>query len=101
MIELFNREIDGYIYAILIFAIFQLSRVVLRKIVYSFVKKTSTKYDDGILESIKKPVDFLFIVVGAKTAKLVLILNTDINILFDKAISTGFIIVIFWAFVQY
>ncbi|MCK5109876.1 MAG: mechanosensitive ion channel family protein [Arcobacteraceae bacterium] len=100
MIELFGAEIDGYIFAILIFVIFQLSRVILRKAAYHFVQKTSNDYDDEVLEAIKKPVDFLFIVVGAKFAKLVLVLNADMSSMIDKIIGTGFIIVLFWAFVE-
>ncbi len=100
MIELFGTEIDNYIFSILIFTIFQLSRVILRKITYYLVQKTSNQYDDEILEVIKKPVDFLFIVIGAKVAKLVLVLNDDVSILADKIIGSGFIIVIFWAFIK-
>ena len=98
--EFFGKQIDSYIYAILVFTFFQVSRVIFRKVMYKLVEKTSNQYDDEILEAIKKPIDFLFIVIGAKIAKLFLILNTDINIILDKIISTGFIIVLFWIFVE-
>ncbi|MEA3498977.1 MAG: mechanosensitive ion channel family protein [Campylobacterota bacterium] len=100
MIEIFGTELDNYIYAILIFMFFQFFRVFFRKLAYKLVQKTSNKYDDEILASIKKPIDFLFIVVGAKVAKLVLVLSSDISILFDKILATGFIIVLFWIFVE-
>ena len=58
MIEIFGGDIDRYIYAILIFTLFQVSRVFLRKIVYKLVQKTSNAYDNEILAAIKKPIDF-------------------------------------------
>ena len=100
MIEIFGTELDNYIYAILIFMFFQFFRVFFRKITYKLVEKTSNKYDDEILASIKKPIDFLFIVIGAKVAKLVLVLSSDISVLFDKIIATGFTIVLFWIFIE-
>jgi len=56
MIEIFDPNTDKYIYAILIFSFFQFFRVFFRKISYKIVQKTSTKFDDEILESIEKPV---------------------------------------------
>ena len=100
MIEIFDKNIDSYIYAILIFIFFQLFRVFFRKISYKIVKKTSNIYDDEILESIKRPVDFLFIVLGISIAKSVLFLSEDINTFLDQSIRSAFIIILFWAFIK-
>ncbi|MEA3383062.1 MAG: mechanosensitive ion channel family protein [Campylobacterota bacterium] len=100
MIELFNPQTDRYIYAILIFVFFQVFRVFLRKIAYSLVKKTSNKYDDDILDAIKTPIDFLFIVIGANFAKSVLVLDTEISLFLDHLIRSGFIFVVFWSLIN-
>jgi len=99
MIEIFNTHTDKYIYAILIFIFFQLFRAMLRKIVYYFVKKTSNTYDDDLLEAVKVPVDYLFILIGAKFAKDVLLLNTNINNLLDHLLHCGFLLILFWALI--
>ena len=99
MIEIFGKEIDMYIYAFLIFLFFQIFRVILRNISYLMVRKTSTKFDDEILEAVKRPVDFLFIVIGAYFAKSVLILSDDISIFLDHILRSAFIAVIFWGLV--
>ncbi len=100
MIKLIDTEIDRYIYAILIFVFFQVFRIALRKIAYFLVKKTSSKYDDEILDALKQPVDLLFVVIGLNFAKSVLVLSDDINILLDHLIRSGFIILIFYSFVR-
>jgi MscS family membrane protein len=100
LIEIFGKDIDRYIYATLIFVFFQLFRVALRKIAYTLVKKTSSKYDDEILEAISRPVDFVFIVIGAKFAKEVLILSDSVNIFLEHVLRSAFIIIIFWALVN-
>ena len=100
MIVLFDKNIDSYIYAILIFTFFQLFRVLFRKIAYKIVQKTSNSYDDEILDSIKRPVDFLFVVLGINIAKGVLYLSEDVNIFLDQSIRSAFIIILFWAFIK-
>ncbi|MEA2051073.1 MAG: mechanosensitive ion channel family protein [Campylobacterota bacterium] len=99
-IEIFNPEIDRYIYAILIFTFFQFFRVFLRKATYSLVKKTSTKYDDDILDSLKRPIDFLFIVIGANFAISFLHLNEDINIFLNHLLRSAFIFIVFWGLIN-
>jgi MscS family membrane protein len=100
MIEIFNDQIDKYIYAILIFTFFQFFRVGLRKIIYKLVKKTKNTFDDDILDAIKKPIDFLFIIIGANFAKSVLNLDNEIGLILDQVLRSGFIIVVFWAMLQ-
>ncbi len=100
MIEIFGTTVDSYIYAILIFVFFQIFRVYFRKLLYKLVQKTSNAYDDDILDSIKKPVDFLFIVIGLNFAKSVLILAPSINIFMDQLIRSAFIIILFWSFLK-
>ncbi|RLA83571.1 MAG: mechanosensitive ion channel family protein [Epsilonproteobacteria bacterium] len=100
MIELFNPNIDRYIYAILIFIFFQFFRLGLKQIVYKLASKTTSKLDDDILDAVKRPVDFLFIIIGANFAKTVLILDDGLNGVLDQLIRSGFIIVIFWAIIN-
>lgn len=97
MIDIFGFKVDAYIVAILIFVFFQLFRVVLRKILLKIVKKTSNKFDDDLVDSIGKPVDFLFVIIGANFAVDILILNENVSDILDKIIRSGFIGVLFWA----
>jgi len=97
MIEIFGQKLDNYILAIFIFIFFQLFRALLRKIAYKLVKKTSNELDDKILETIKKPVDFLFILMGAYFAMEVLDLQNEVEQFIEQIIRSGFIIVLFWA----
>lgn len=100
MIEIFGGDLDRYIYAILIFVFFQIFRVLLRKTAYKIVKKTANRFDDDILDAVKRPVDFLFVIIGVYFAKTVLILSVDINVFLDHTIRSAFIIVFFWALVK-
>jgi len=88
-------RIDNYIYAILIFLFFQLSRVFLRKLTYYIVKKTANNYDDGILNTLKTPIDFMFIVIGVDVAKSVLYLSPTVDLFLDHIVRTGFIVILF------
>ena len=97
MIDIFGFKIDAYIVAILIFVFFQLFRVVLRKLLLKIVKKTSNKFDDDLINSVSKPLDFLFIIIGANFAIDILILNENVSVFLDKVIRSGFIVVLFWA----
>lgn len=96
MIDLFGLKVDAYIVAITIFIFFQVSRAVLRKIALKVVEKTTNTFDDEIVDVVKKPVDFLFIVIGAKFAIDVLNLSGDIQSFLDQVLRSGFIIVLFW-----
>ena len=100
VIELFNDEIDKYVYASLIFIFFQIFRVVMRKTVYKLAKKTVTTVDDDILEAVKRPIDFLFIIIGFNFAIAILQLEQNIHASLDQLIRSGFIVVIFWAIIN-
>ena len=97
---IFNSQIDSYIYAICIFVFFQLFRALLRKILYKLVQKTSTSVDDEVLEAIKKPIDFLFVIIGINFALTVLFLDDEIVAMIDKFIRSGFIVVVFWSVIN-
>ncbi len=96
MIEIFDPNTDKYIYAILIFSFFQFFRVFFRKISYKIVQKTSTKFDDEILESIEKPVDYLFIIIGINIALSILTFDSVVEDIINKLLRSGLIVVIFW-----
>ncbi len=100
MVEIFGTQADKYIYAVLIFSFFQFFRVILRKGAYAIAKKTSNKYDDDVLDAMKSPVDFLFILIGAYFAKSVLVLAGEISLVLDHLIRSGFIFVIFWGLIN-
>jgi len=97
---MFNSEIDSYVYAVSIFLFFQLFRVLIRKILYKLVQKTTTTIDDDILEAIKKPVDFLFIVIGLNFAFSFLSLDEEVINAIDKIVRSGFILVVFCSIVN-
>jgi MscS family membrane protein len=96
VIELFGTEVDRFIYAIVIFSFFQFFRVGIRKVLYKLAKKTSSKFDDEILEAINRPIDFLFVILGLNFAISILVLDDDINGFIDQLIRSGFIIILFW-----
>lgn len=100
MIEIFDTGIDKYIYAIVIFSFFQFFRVGLRKVAYKLAQKTTTRADDEILEAVKKPIDFLFIVIGLNFAVMVLSFDDEIGMFIDQTIRSAFIVVIFWAIIN-
>jgi len=97
MIEIIDKNADLYIYAIAIFIFFQFFRVGFRKISYKLVKKTTTKLDDELLESIDRPVDFLFILIGANLAISIIPIESEISAIINHLLRSGFIIVLFWA----
>ena len=100
MIEIFNPTIDSYVYAVITFVFFQFSRVILRKSVYAIAKKTTSKVDDDILDSIKNPIDLLFIIIGANFAKIFLTIEPTFNTVLDHIIRSGFIAIVFWIFIN-
>lgn len=100
MINLFGLEVDTYIVAVVVFIFFQFFRIGLRKIALSIVKKTSSKFDDELVDSLKKPFDFLFIIIGAKFAIDILNLDGDIEHFLNQFIRSGFIVVLFWGFLN-
>ena len=95
-----NTTLNLYITSIFIFLFFQLFRVGLRKIVYKLVSKTKTTVDDDILDTLKKPIDYLFVILGFNFAKSVLIIDDKINIALDHLIRSSFILVVFWAIIK-
>lgn len=97
MIEIINKDIDLYVYAIAIFIFFQLFRAVFRKLALKLVKKTTNKFDDEILESIDRPIDYFFILIGANIALNILPLDEQVDIIISHILRSGFIVVIFWA----
>jgi len=100
MIEIFGGNLDKYIYAIFIFTIIQLVRLVFKKIIVKIVQKTNNVYDDDIIAVIEKPMKYLFVFIGIKLAVTVLILNADMKILINHITSSGFIFVLFWSFIK-
>jgi len=100
MIEIFGGNLDKYIYAIFIFTIIQLVRLVFKKIIIKIVQKTNNVYDDDIIAVIEKPMKYLFVFIGIKLAVTVLILNADMKILINHITSSGFIFVLFWSFIK-
>jgi len=100
MIEIFGGNLDKYIYAIFIFTIIQLLRVVFKKIITKIIQKTNNQYDDEIVVVIEKPMKYLFIFIGIKLAIAILVFSSDIRIIINNIISSGFIFVVFWSFVK-
>jgi MscS family membrane protein len=97
MIEIIDKNTDLYIYAISIFIFFQIFRVVFRKISYRIVQRTTTQFDDEILEALEKPLDYLFILLGANIAIGILSFDNEIDTIITHILRSGFIVVLFWA----
>jgi MscS family membrane protein len=73
----------------------------LRKVVFFFVHKltakTKTTLDDELLDSLKKPVDFFFIIVGLKFTISFLILPNGLYDFMISLIRSGFALALFWS----
>ncbi len=93
-------EFINLIYAILIFTLIWLSKIVIRRIltdlVGTFTAKTSTKIDDKILVAIKQPAEFLIVTIGAYFAVEVLSLKDPLGFIADNIVMSLFYIAIFW-----
>ena len=100
MIEIFGGDIDRYIYAILIFTMVQLFRVVFKKLLMKVVSKTTNIYDDDILNLISKQINLIFVFIGLSFAKFVLVLDASINEFLNHIISSSFIIIVFWSLLK-
>jgi len=88
------------IYAVLLFVLIWLSKIIIRRTIFDFlgkfVVKTSTKVDDKILKAIKRPTEFLIVVVGAYFALDILSLGDPIGFIADDAVMSLFYVAIFW-----
>lgn len=97
---IFNNPLEDYIIALCIFLFFQLFRVILRKVVFyfaeKFTKRTKNRVDDKILEVLKKPVDFFFIVLGLHFAMNYVNLPDGFEGFMRNMIRSGFAISVFW-----
>ncbi len=97
---IFNNPLEDYIIALCIFLFFQLFRVILRKFVFyfaeKFTKRTKNGVDDKILEVLKKPVDFFFIILGLHFAMNYVSMPEGLEDFMRNMIRSGFAISVFW-----
>lgn len=97
----FGPTIDKIILAIVIFTFFQFFRAFFRKILLNILRKIASKtkntLDNELIEVIQKPIDFLFIAIGAKIAVDVLPLSGDLSVFADHSTASLFAFAIFWA----
>ncbi len=88
------------IYAVSLFVLIWLSKIIIRRTIFDFlgkfVVKTSTKVDDKILEAVKRPMEFLIVVVGAYFALDILSLGDPIGFIADDAVMSLFYVAMFW-----
>ena len=88
------------IYAVSLFVLIWLSKIIIRRTIFDFlgkfVVKTSTKVDDKILEAVKRPMEFLIVVVGAYFALDILSLGDPIVFIADDAVMSLFYVAMFW-----
>ena len=91
---------NNIIYASIVFLAFLLLRVVFRKIIVlmlnKFTSKTKTTFDDNLVEAIKKPIDFLIVIVGLIIAKDILQLDNSIDETVTSILRSAFVFGIFW-----
>ncbi len=89
-----------FIYAIGLFVLVWLSKIIIRRTIFDFigkfVVKTSTKVDDKILKAVKQPMEFLIVVVGAYFALDILSLGDPIGFIADNTIMSLFYVAMFW-----
>ena len=89
------------IYALGILTSFLLFRVIFRKVVFAgllkLTSKSKTDFDDNLLVSIQKPIDFLILIVGFFIAKDFIILDEDISSFLTTMVRSLFAFGIFWA----
>ncbi len=97
---LINEEIDTYIYAIAIFIFFLIFRTIFRntiiKLLEKITSKTKNNIDSHIVQVIKAPVDYLFIVIGLKISTDFVDFSLDIQTYIESIINSFFIFIIFW-----
>ena len=64
---------NNIIYAVVVFSTFLFLRVIFRKVIVAFLSrltsKTKTDFDDKLLVAIKRPIDFIIVVIGLIIAK--------------------------------
>jgi len=101
MVEIIDKQTDMYIYAIFIFLFALLLKVIFKKSVNKLVEKTSNKFDDELLASLDRPIDFLFILLGINFALSVLTIDESITQVLSQLLRSGFIIVLFWSILNF
>ena len=101
MVEIFDKQTDMYIYAILIFLVIVLLKVVFKKLASKIVQKTSNQFDDEVLASLDTPIDFLFILLGINFALSVLTIEDSIKEVINHILRSGFIVVLFWSVLNF
>lgn len=96
----FSPLIDKIVFALLILLFFHFFKVFFRKAIYgllqTFVSKTKTTIDDEMLQTIKSPVEFAFVVLGIKFAIDILGLKGEWEIFTAHIVASLFAFCIFW-----
>jgi MscS family membrane protein len=91
---------NNLIYAVIVLSTFLFLRVIFRKVIVTFLKKltskTKTDFDDNLLDSIKKPIDFIIIIIGVSFAKDLINIDSSIDIILNNLIRSAFAFGIFW-----
>lgn len=91
---------DNLIYAVVVFSTFLFLRVVFRKVIVAFLgkltSKTKTDFDDKLLDAIKKPIDFIIVIIGLIIAKDILGLDNSIDNVITSILRSAFAFSIFW-----
>ncbi|RLA74876.1 MAG: mechanosensitive ion channel family protein [Epsilonproteobacteria bacterium] len=89
-----------YIYAIFLFALVWLSKIIIRRTIFDFISKlagkTSSDLDDKVLEAIKRPTEFLIAVTGAYFAADIVSFGDPVGFILDNSIMSLFYVAIFW-----
>ncbi|WP_419769350.1 MAG: mechanosensitive ion channel family protein [Candidatus Marinarcus sp.] len=86
--------------AITIFIFFLFARKLFRIIIYSaimkLVQKTKTTFDDEVLESLTKPMNFVFIIIGTHVALNYIQLPEEMKVFVYHGMKSLYAFVIFW-----
>lgn len=101
---LIDETIDRYIYAVSIFLFFFIFKTLFRKTIIklleSITQKTTNTIDDNILRVLKKPIDFLFLVIGFKLAMSFLVLSDEIKPYIETTIKSLLTFLLFWTILR-
>jgi MscS family membrane protein len=98
----FHSELSKQFLALLIFFGFMLLRFFFTRIIVENLKKiidkTKTDIDNIIVDSISRPLSFLFIAVGIFFAKGVAKVHPTVDVILNHTVQSMFIFAVFWVF---
>lgn len=98
---IFGIPLGQIIAAFSVFVIFLLFRKLFTNVIAVFVQKlahkTETFYDDKVIAALKKPISFVFIIIGLNLFFIISFLETDFS---KRVLESMLVFTIFWAIID-